>query len=282
MTNESKLSKYYRAPKLYVKIPSQGAFNPDMEQSMSGELAVMAMTGRDEVLTKNPDALLNGEAVVSIIKSCVPGIKDPALLPITDTDTLLMAIRIASSGDEQEISSNCPKCKTENRVTINMRNILSTAKMLQPAYSVKLDTGVTVFIKPYTYAMQTEAALAAFDETKALQSLAKETTEVSASAMSVYNKSFNKMADMSVSLLARSIMKIVTPDGDQENNPTEILNFLQNIDSTAAKQIDEKLAEINSLNIEKKCEIECQNESCKNVWTTELDINPTDFFAGGS
>ena len=282
MTNESKLSKYYRAPKLYVKIPSQGAFNPDMEQSMSGELAVMAMTGRDEVLTKNPDALLNGEAVVSIIKSCVPGIKDPALLPITDTDTLLMAIRIASSGDEQEISSNCPKCKTENRVTINMRNILSTAKMLQPAYSVKLDTGVTVFIKPYTYAMQTEAALAAFDETKALQSLAKETTEVSASAMSVYNKSFNKMADMSVSLLARSIMKIVTPDGDQENNPTEILNFLQNIDSTAAKQIDEKLAEINSLNIEKKCEIECQNESCKNVWTTELDINPTDFFAAGS
>ena len=282
MTNESKLSKYYRAPKLYVKIPSQGAFNPDMEQSMSGELAVMAMTGRDEVLTKNPDALLNGEAVVSIIKSCVPGIKDPALLPITDTDTLLMAIRIASSGDEQEISSNCPKCKTENRVTVNMRNILSTAKMLQPAYSVKLDTGVTVFIKPYTYAMQTEAALAAFDETKALQSLAKETTEVSASAMSVYNKSFNKMADMSVSLLARSIMKIVTPDGDQESNPNEILNFLQNIDSTAAKQIDEQLAEINSLNIEKKCEIECQNESCKNVWTTELDINPTDFFAAGS
>ena len=90
------------------------------------------------------------------------------------------------------------------------------------------------------------------------------------------------MADMSVSLLARSIQKIVTPDGEQENNPTEILNFLQNIDSKAAKQIDEKLAEINALNIEKKCEIECQNESCKHVWTTELDINPTDFFVAGS
>ena len=130
--------------------------------------------------------------------------------------------------------------------------------------------------------MQTEAALAAFDETKALQSLAKENSEISQSAMSVYNKSFNKMADMSVSLLARSIQKIVTPDGEQENNPTEILNFLQNIDSKAAKQIDEKLAEINALNIEKKCEIECQNESCKHVWTTELDINPTDFFVAGS
>jgi len=282
MTTESKLSKYYRVPKLYVKIPSQGAFNTDMEQSMSGELAVMAMTGRDEVLTKNPDALLNGEAVVSIIKSCVPGIKDPSLLPITDTDTLLIAIRIASSGDEHEISAKCPKCKTDNRVTVNMRNILSSAKLLESTYSVRLDTGITVFIRPYTYAMQTEAALAAFDETKTLQNLAKEGADVSASAMSVYNKSFNKMADMSVQLLARSIIKIVTPDGDQENDPNEILTFLQNIDSKAAKQIDEKLSEINALNVEKKVELECQNESCKNNWVTELDINPTDFFVGGS
>ena len=87
---------------------------------------------------------------------------------------------------------------------------------------------------------------------------------------------------MSVQLLARSIIKIVTPDGDEENNPNEILTFLQNIDSKAAKQIDEKLSEINALNVEKKVELECQNESCKNVWTTELDINPTDFFVAGS
>jgi hypothetical protein len=82
--NESKLAKYYRAPKLYVRIPSQGAFNPDIEQSMSEELAVMAMTGRDETMIKNPDALLNGEAITSVIKSCVPGIKDPKDIPITD------------------------------------------------------------------------------------------------------------------------------------------------------------------------------------------------------
>jgi hypothetical protein len=253
-----------------------------MEQSMSGELAVMAMTGRDEVLTKNPDALLNGEAVVSIIKSCVPGIKDPSLLPITDTDTLLMAIRIASSGDEHEISAKCPKCKTDNRVTVNMRNMLSTAKLLEPSYSVNLDTGITVFVKPYTYAMQTEAALAAFDETKTLQNLAKEGTEVTASAMSVYNKSFNKMADMSVQLLARSIQKVVTPEGDEVIDPKEIFSFLQNIDSKAAKQVDEKLSDINALNIEKKVELECESESCKHTWVTELDINPTDFFVAGS
>ena len=278
---ENKLSKYYRTPKLYVKIPSQGAYNPEMETSMSGELAIMAMTGRDEVLTKNPDALLNGEAVTSVIKSCVPGIPDPKNIPITDVDTLLIAIKIASGGDEHEITAKCPKCKTDNRVSINMRNMVSTAQLLEPSYSIKLDSSVVVYIKPYTYTMQTEAALAAFDETKALQSLSQEKT-VDSSVMAIYNKSFNKMADISVSLLARSIKKVVTPEGDEVTDVNEIHDFLQNIDSKAARQIDEQLNTINTLNIDKKIELTCQSEKCKNVWTTEVDINPTDFFVAGS
>ena len=278
---ENKLSKYYRTPKLYVKIPSQGDYNPEMETSMSGELAIMAMTGRDEVLTKNPDALLNGEAVTSVIKSCVPGIPDPKNIPITDVDTLLIAIKIASGGDEHEITAKCPKCKTDNRVSINMRNMVSTAQLLEPSYSIKLDSSVVVYIKPYTYTMQTEAALAAFDETKALQSLSQEKT-IDSSVMAIYNKSFNKMADISVSLLARSIKKVVTPEGDEVTDVNEIHDFLQNIDSKAARQIDEQLNTINTLNIDKKIELTCQSEKCKNVWTTEVDINPTDFFVAGS
>ena len=280
---ESKLSKYYRAPKLYIKIPSQGAFNPEIEKSMSGELAVMAMTGRDEVMTKNPDALLNGEAITSVIKSCVPGIQNPATIPITDIDTLLIAIKIASGGDEHDVSAKCPKCKTDNRVTVNMRNIISTAKLLESSYSVTLDTGVIVHIRPYTYNMQTEAALAAFEETKALQQLSKE-DNIDSGVMSLYNKSFNKMADMSVSLLARSIVKVITPAPDSETvtNPNEIHNFLQNIDSKAAKLIDSTLSKINTLNINKNIELICENEKCKNKWTTEIDINPTDFFVAGS
>ena len=172
--SENKLSKYYRAPKLYVRVPSQGAFNSDVETSMSGELAVMAMTGRDETMIKNPDALLNGEAVTSTIKSCVPGIQNPKEIPITDVDTLLVAIKIATSGEEHEISAKCPKCATETRGVVNLRNILPTAKLLESEYPVKLDTGVTVYVKPYTFSMQTEAALAAFDETKTLQNLTNE------------------------------------------------------------------------------------------------------------
>ncbi len=277
----SELQKYYRAPKLYVRIPSQGFFNPDMEQSMSGELAVMAMTGRDETMAKNPDALLNGEAVTSMIKSCVPGITDPANIPITDIDTLLIAIKIATNGDEHEVAAKCPKCATESRGVVNLRNVLPTAKMLESEYTVKLDTGVVVYLRPYTYAMQTEAALAAFDETKTLQSLQRE-KDINSESMSIYNKSFRRMAEMSVSLLARSILKVVTPEGTEVSNPEELFSFIQNIDSGSAKKLDEVLATINSLDISKDFEMKCVKESCNHVWATQVDFNPTDFFADGS
>jgi hypothetical protein len=279
--SENKLSKYYRAPKLYVRVPSQGAFNPEVESAMGGELAVMAMTGRDETMIKNPDALLNGEAVTSAIKSCVPGIQEPKDMPITDIDTLLIAIKIATTGEEHEVSATCPKCKTESRGVVNLRNILPTAKLLDSEYPVKLDTGVTVYVRPYTFSMQTEAALAAFDETKTLQNLTQE-KEINSESMSIYNKSFRRMADMSVSLLGRSIIKVVTPEGDEVSDPNEIFAFIQNIDSNAAKQIDEVLAKINSLDIDKKIEMTCGKETCGNVWTSEIDFNPTDFFAVGS
>lgn len=279
--SESKLSKYYRAPKLYVRIPSQGAFNPDIEQSMSEELAVMAMTGRDESMIKNPDALLNGEAITSVIKSCVPGIMDPKEIPITDVDTLLIAIKIATNGDEHEVSAKCPKCNTESKGMVNLRNILPTAKLLESEYPVKLDTGVTVYMKPYTYAMQTEAALAAFDETKTLQNLQRE-KEINSESMAIYNKSFRRMAEMSVSMLSRSVMKVVTPDGDEVSDPNEIFAFVQNIDSKAAKQMDEVLAKINSLDVDKRLELTCEKEDCKNVWTTEVEFNASDFFEDGS
>lgn len=279
--SESKLSKYYRAPKLYVRVPSQGAFNPDIEQSMSDELAVMAMTGRDETMMKNPDALLNGEAITSVIKSCVPGIKDPKDIPITDVDTLLIAIKIATNGEEHEVSAKCPKCKTETRGVVNLRNVLPTVKLLESEYPIKLDTGVTVYIKPYTYAMQTEVALAAFDETKTLQTLAKE-KEINSESMSIYNKSFRRMAEISVSMLAKSIVKAVTPEGDEVTDQNEIFAFVQNIDSAAAKSIDDVLSKINSIDIDKRIQMSCEKESCKNTWETEVEYNASDFFGTGS
>ena len=90
------------------------------------------------------------------------------------------------------------------------------------------------------------------------------------------------MADMSVSLLSRSIVKVVTPEGDEVTDQNDIFAFIQNIDSNAAKQIDEVLARINTLDIDKSIAMKCDKESCGNEWTSEVDFNPSDFFGDGS
>ena len=90
------------------------------------------------------------------------------------------------------------------------------------------------------------------------------------------------MADMSVNLLARSVIKVATPEGDEIFDAKEIYTFVQNIDSKSAKAIDTVLSKINSLDIDKRVEMACEKESCKNVWTTEVEFNAADFFVVGS
>ena len=73
------LSKFYRSPALYTSLPSGTSYysSDQVEFTESGEVAVYPMTLSDEILLKNPDALLNGEAIASVISNCVPGVKKP-------------------------------------------------------------------------------------------------------------------------------------------------------------------------------------------------------------
>ena len=94
----------YRKPTLYINLPSGGKYyNPAPKLSVDKELAVYAMTARDELITKTPDALFNGEASVSLIESCCPDIPNPRQIPVNDLMVIMLAIRQASYGTEIEV-----------------------------------------------------------------------------------------------------------------------------------------------------------------------------------
>ena len=89
----------YKKPALYVALPSKGKwYDPKPKLSVDGELAVYAMSARDELITKTPDALFNGEATVAILESCCPDIDNPRQMPVNDLLVVLLAIRQASYG----------------------------------------------------------------------------------------------------------------------------------------------------------------------------------------
>jgi len=94
------LAGYYRQPKIYLDLPSKGNYytQGSLDVSEDGRYPVYAMTAKDELMYKTPDALMNGQATVEVIKSCIPSIKDPWKMPSLDVDACLVAIRIATYG----------------------------------------------------------------------------------------------------------------------------------------------------------------------------------------
>ena len=60
------------------------------------------MTAKDEMAFKTPDAMINGQSTVDVIKSCVPNLLDPWKMVNYDTDAVLLAIRIATYGETMD------------------------------------------------------------------------------------------------------------------------------------------------------------------------------------
>ena len=57
-TSMNPLSRHFRQPKLYVTLPSRGNFYPagSIDIPPNGEFPVLAMTAKDELRFKTPDA----------------------------------------------------------------------------------------------------------------------------------------------------------------------------------------------------------------------------------
>ena len=120
------LMKHFRQPKLYIDLPSKGLFYPQgtLELTEDGKVAVYAMTAKDEIMIKTPDALLNGQSTVSVIENCVPGIKNGWVVPNIDLDALLTAIRIATYGEMLSMEFTIPGTTEERAFETNLVELL--------------------------------------------------------------------------------------------------------------------------------------------------------------
>lgn len=271
------LKQYFRSIKLYLKIPS-GAnyYKPGViELTENGEVGVLPMTGKDELILKNPDALLNGEALVEVLASCVPALKDPRALLTNDIDALITAIRYATFDDSLETTLDCPKCDHENTFKIDLQYALDNMSELDPEYVVNLDTGLTVFVKPSSFPELIKSLHSQFEQNK-LGRLIDNGDISEEKRIETFGTAFRNMAIIKFDLMTNSIVKIV----DEKNNinvtdTKYIKEFLQNIDTKSVDKIDDEISKINKIGIKKTFSAQCQN--CKHEWESEIDFNPVNF-----
>lgn len=273
------LAGYYRSPKLYTQIPSRGLFYDKtvVDMDPGSELPVYAMTAKDELIMKNPDALLNGEAVAQVLRSCVPAVKKPRELIGNDVDALLIAIQSATNGDEIDVTGKCPKCKEVVSAVVSIQDILGSMSTLAETSKFTLDSGLTIEVRPFTYESTIKAGITNFKSTRSLQALADIEDEME--QLKAFNANFLEIAALNFDLVVDSVASISGTDADGEpfivSDRASIRDFLENCDGAIGHKVETEIKELSALGVNKKIMMEC--EGCQTEFEQEIGFDPVNF-----
>jgi hypothetical protein len=278
-TVHNPLANYFRQPKLYLKLPSKGKFYPEgsLDVSETEEYPVFAMTAKDELMFKTPDALMNGAATVEVIKSCIPAIKNPWHMPSIDMDPVLIAIRIATYGERMEVKSSCPSCDHRNEYDINLLSFLD--KVSEFAYNDTLAVSeLTLNIRPYTYKELTKIAIKTFEQQK-LIAIVNDDELSDEEKVEKFGESFVNLTGMTVDVVVNCIESIETPDGTVTDKAM-LKEFMENTSSEIFNLVNDQIKEMKDIMALKAEGIEC--EECQHKFTLEIAMDQTNFFVVGS
>ncbi len=270
------LANWYRQPKIYVKLPSQGRFYPQgtLDHSTSGEYPVYAMTAKDELMFKTPDALLTGQSTVELIKSCIPAILDPWQMPSIDLDFALIAIRIATYGEKMEVGCDCPHCKAENSYDVDLQQWFANFANFTYNDSIAVDP-LQVKIRPYNYRELTKTSIKTMEQQRIFQ-IINDDTITDEDKLDRFGKSFVKLTELTVDIIADCIVSVETPDGTVTDH-SMIKDFINN----CSKDIFEKIS-THILKMKDQIELKAQAVKCAEC-TKEFELpitmDQSNFFA---
>lgn len=277
------LANYMRQPKIYITLPSQGEFwtKGSIDLPENGELPVFSMTARDELLFKTPDALMNGQAVVDVIQSCIPAIKDAWVTPTIDLDTILIAIRLATYGEKMPFTYKIPGNDEEVEYEVDLRVLLDQQQTNHWIEQVVINPDFIICVKPLTYKHMTQTSIKSFETTRILHMVNDESIS-DEKKLEMFNTSFNNLTKVTVDLMASSIYKIITPDGEV-NDSRHIFEFVNNADKQIFDIVQNHLNSLKNHNDLKPLKFETTAEQraagAPEIYEVPINFNDSDFFA---
>lgn len=274
------LKQFFRQPAIYLRLPSLGQhWNPSaVSMPDNQELPVYPMTAIDEITYRTPDALFNGQAVVNVIQSCIPAIRDAWSTPGTDLNAILVAIRIASYGHEMEMTIKCPKCETESEFVLDLRSVLD--RLSSPDYSKAIKQGdLEITFTPIAYRHQNETNLKQYDQQRMVQQIQQSDQLTDEEKISQLNATLQKITNLTVETLKYSIASIRTPQS-LVTEPEFIQEFLQNCDRKFFTKIRDHIIDLRQKGEIESIEVTCSH--CAHKWSQTLTLDQAAFFEDAS
>lgn len=271
------LKQYFRKPAVFIRLPSGGHGYPSGSITMpeNGELPVFPMTALDEIAVRTPDALYNGTALVEVVKSCIPNIKEPWNIQSMDLDTILIGIKIASNGSKIEIESQCPSCEDIAKYDIDLVGMLGT---LTPGnYRSEFNHDDLVFkFKPLTYRQMQEVSTAQFEFQRMFAMInSPDSTLTDAEKMEKSKDALKSITELTMKTLANTIEYIKTPTAFVENQ-LFIHDFLKNCDRETYTTVRDYHATLKESTDIKPINIKCIH--CSHDYKQSFTLNMSDFF----
>jgi hypothetical protein len=275
------LAKYFRQPAIHLSLPSQGRYWPNgsLEMTMSNQIEVYPMTTKDEITIRTPDALMNGAGMISLFQSCCPQIKDAWKMPNIDVDAVLIAIRIASYGQNMDIETTCPneQCKNENKHELDLTTILDSIKV--PNYNKTIDSNdIKIKIKPISYFENNKTRMLAFEQERAVQ-VASSSEIPEEEKLKIFQQHLDKMIEINAEMLVYATEYIETNEGKVED-PAFISEFYNNCDRKIVHALRNRIEEHAELVQLPKPRVKC--ESCGTEYPLEIGFDYANFFADAS
>ena len=277
--NPNPLSKYFRQPAIYLRLPSGGKFYPPGTLNMppSGELAVFPMTAVDEITNRTPDALFNGSSTANIIGSCIPDIKDPWAVTTVDISALLCGVRLASYGHDMNITTTCPACGHAHEVTVDLRQVLDQIKM--PDYSDPLVVGdLNFYFTPLTYRQINEISKTQFEDSKLIQVL-NDNELPEEQRMEKLGEAFRRITTLTIHSISASIGAVKTQDA-MVTDQAQIEELLVNAPKSLFEAVRDRAVLLREQTDLKPVQITC--ESCQHQYPQSFTLDMSNFFETAS
>ena len=267
------LEKHKRQPKIYIDLP-MSQYYPEgvLENGQTTSLPVFGMTATDEMMIKTPDALFNGEATKSVIKSCIPAILDPGRMPTMDIDFCLIAIRLATYSDTMSIEVTCPECKEKSEFDLSLQNYLE--KYQNRTFNNKTNIeGLNFYFNPIDYNTMTQFSLDLYTIQRSLVGLPDEWSQDQKDAH--VKQQLENSAKLNLELML-SYISLIEADDESEKDPQEISDFISNSDRKFFSEIKKHVEKIKNDFETPPTNVECTN--CTHNFLTKVPMDYSNFF----
>lgn len=271
------LMAYKPHARVFVNLPTEGKFYEQgvVDINESGQVGIIPMSSKDEMMFNNPDALMNGRAVCAVIENCVPEVKKAMHLAVADIEVLLLGIKLASQEETYDINTKCPSCDKEGSFSRDIDYLLQTISYHEDKYTFELDNGLVIYLQPNTWMSHSRLQQVAFRQQR-LVAVASDQSMSDQEKQSIFNEVFSEMIELNMDLVCDCISYIETPEGNVDT-VAFIREYVETLSKKQVTELSNKVEQINSIGVSHDMDVACSH--CSHEWTISgLRFDPSYFF----